>query len=442
MKKKISLYAFAAMALMGLAGCKDDYEEYDNSYLLDNDETMTLSVSSENITLDADRLDDVAVTFTWTPARQMPDDYVVTYLTELDMEANEFSASDREYIEDGVFEKTYTTEELQTLITEKWGQSNKSEAVLSFRVIAKWDGGTKYVMPEVRTVTLNVRPYRPLTFDADYVYLEGSALTGTSRQLVGRTLEDEYKYAIVQSLQPGALCVPVEYEGVTTYIVPAASGAFQDGMAIPAAISETRPEDADTWQIPSEGNYRIIVDVLNKTVTMYSPENPFNQNFSVTWYAYGRPAQYPVPITTEITSPLWTRGDTNGWSEGDSKVLNLTQSAADPQVFVYSGSAIGSGRTHFPILPHLQFDANGDGALEDMNFNTMAVIAPPRIDEDGDGIHDLHDKGKGPDVSAVLGTWMECSIGSDMREVYWVLPSGVNFIVFDFRNMQVKMDKR
>ena len=205
-------------------------------------------------------------------------------------------------------------------------------------------------------------------------------------------------------------------------------------------MSETPDESA--WNIPSDGDYRIIIDILNKTVTMYSPDDPFNTNFSIKWYAFGRPASYPVMIETEISSTLWTRGDQNGWSEGDSKVLNLTQSAADPQVLVYSGAAIGSGRTHFPILPHLQFDATGDGVPEDMNFNTMAVVAPPRVDEDGDGIHDLHDKGKGPDQDVVLGTWQDFDIGSDLREVYWNMPSGVNYMVFDFRNMKVKFEKR
>ena len=438
--KKFPIYALAAMALLSLAGCKDDYEEYDNSYLLDYDQTMTLSASSDYVELDAEALDEDVLTFTWTPARQMPDDYIVQYITEIDLADNDFTSAKREYENPDVFSRSYTTEELQELITVEWGKSDKDEALLAFRVIATWDGGTKYVMPEVCSTQVIVRPYRPLTFDADYVYLEGTALTGTTRQPVGRTLEDEYKYAIVQTAKAGKLDIAIEYEGVTSYIVPQMPAAFQSGAVVPAVVSETPDESA--WNIPSDGDYRIIIDILNKTVTMYSPDDPFNTNFSIKWYAFGRPALYPVMIETEISSTLWTRGEQNGWSEGDSKVLNLTQSAADPQVLVYSGAAIGSGRTHFPILPHLQFDATGDGVPEDMNFNTMAVVAPPRVDEDGDGIHDLHDKGKGPDQNVVLGTWQDFDIGSDLREVYWDMPSGVNYMVFDFRNMKVKLEKR
>ena len=60
--KKFPIYALAAMALLSLAGCKDDYEEYDNSYLLDYDQTMTLSASSDYVELDAEALDEDVLT--------------------------------------------------------------------------------------------------------------------------------------------------------------------------------------------------------------------------------------------------------------------------------------------------------------------------------------------------------------------------------------------
>lgn len=450
MRKIFPLYAAAALALVSLAGCKDDYEEYDNSYILDNAETMTLTPSSEYVALDelnSGNPDDIALSFTWTPARQMPDDYIVTYRVELDLEANEFSAPEYEYFyEDQEFRKTYTTDELQALITETWGQSDKSDVVLAFRVIAMWDGGTKYVMPEVRTVSVTVRPYRPLTFEADNIYLSGSALTGTTQQIVGKTLEDEYKYAIVQTLKPGVLNIPIELEGVTTYIAPAISGEFQDGIAVPAVISETEPEDADAWQIPGEGNYRVIINILDKTVTIYSPENPFNDNYIAEWYANGRPDNFPIPTTTEIVGPLWLRGEANNWGSGQQ--LNFTQSLADPMVLVYSGTSLGTGRNHFTIVQSATWDATGSGTPQTYGFNNVAVIAPPRIDKDNDGLMDFLSPeeggtGKGGyDQDVTLGTWMDMSVGADMREVFWKLPSGVSKVVVDLRNMKIKMDKQ
>ena len=158
--KKILLYlSVFAFSAAGLSSCADDYDEYDNSWFLENDETMTLSASVSSLELIEDTpLDEQVLTFTWTPARQMPDEYVVTYVTQLDLKSNNFASSTviREVENDGVFSKSYTTEQLQSYITDKWGQSIADVSTVSFKVIAKWDGGTQYVMPEVRTVDVDI----------------------------------------------------------------------------------------------------------------------------------------------------------------------------------------------------------------------------------------------------------------------------------------------
>ena len=164
--KKSLLYGTMALSLI-MSGCKGDFDEYDNSWLLDNDETMTLDVSSTSVKLDVNALDEVALTFKWSPAREMPDDYVLSYVTMLDLKTNQFNSSSvvRTLEDDGVFEKTYTNQELQNLIVDKWGKSISEVTTLSFKVIAKWDGGSQYVMPEVRTADVDIRPFRPLVFE-------------------------------------------------------------------------------------------------------------------------------------------------------------------------------------------------------------------------------------------------------------------------------------
>ena len=135
--KKILLYLSAfALSVAGFSSCADDYEEYDNSYLLDNDETMTLEASSASIELDESLLDEPALTFTWTPAREMSDEYILTYVTMLDVKSNSFSSSTmvREVMEDGTYSKTYTTEELQNYVVDKWAKSVSEVTTLSFQV--------------------------------------------------------------------------------------------------------------------------------------------------------------------------------------------------------------------------------------------------------------------------------------------------------------------
>ena len=190
MKKTLIYSGVIAVIAAGLVSCANDYEKYDNSYLLDNPETMTLQASSSVLELFEDTpADEAVLTFTWTPAREMSDEYDLKYITYLDLKVNGFDENSalRTVENAGVFEKSYTTEQLQNYITENWGQSVSEETTLSFKVVATWEGGTKYIMPEVRTVDVDVQPYKPLVFDADVVYVSGSAKTGKACSGLSRT---------------------------------------------------------------------------------------------------------------------------------------------------------------------------------------------------------------------------------------------------------------
>lgn len=446
--KKILLYLNAfALSVTGLTSCADDYEEYDNSWLLDNDETMTLEVSSTEVSLvENTPIDEPVLTFTWTPAREMSDDYILTYVTMLDLKINEFGSTTvkRTVLDDGVYSCSYTTEELQSYIVDDWGQSVSEVATLTFKVIAKWEGGSKFIMPETRTVDVEVLPYKPAVFDADVVYVSGSAKTGISRQMIDKTLENEYLYAEIVNLKPGELTIPVEYDGYIQYISPDVDNVtFNDGEAVPAkmiaeAESGIAPEGAG-WVIPESGDYRVVIDMLNKNVTIYSPDNEFNNPFVLTWIPNGPNSVLTVPIVTEVTN-LWLRGDTAGW-KAEGVDLHLIQSKADPQILVYSGDAIssGDGRTSFAVISSYVYDGNNDGEDETYNVNNAAVFAPPRVNPDEDG-----EQSAGNDYTQELtvGAWMPMSVGSDLRGNYWKCNKGTNFIVFDLRNMRIKFETK
>lgn len=441
---KILKSASFVVAVVSLAACSNNYDEYDNSYILDNKETMTLTSSETSMKLvENTPADEPVVTFTWTPAREMPEEYLVTYVTMLDLKVNQFGTSTviRNVEDDGVFSRSFTTAQLQSYITNLWGQPVSEDVTLSFKVIAKWSGGDKFIMPESRTVDVDVRPYRPVVFDADVVYISGSAKTGISRQIVTKTLENDYVYAIVSNLKEGGLTIPVSYEGLTQYISPQGDGTFQDGVTLPAKMlgenEDGTAPDGISWQIPSSGDYRIVIDMLDKTVTIYSPENKFNEPFTVTWQPNSNASL--TPITTVVTN-LWLRGATAGWAKY-GKDLKLTQSLADPQVLVYKGDPInnGDGRTSFSIISKYVYDGNGDGSEEEYNVNNAYQFAPARIDSDGDGIQD---KGSDYTQNLALGTWMPMSGGTDIRGNYFKCNKGTNFIVFDLRNMRIRFETK
>ncbi len=339
---------FAAAGLLSLAACdKGGFQGPDRS-MYDVVETMTLEASSQEVILDAEEVDKVALTFTWTPAREMPDDYLVTYVTFLDVEGNDFSNAVRQVVDDGVFTKEYTTQELQNLLVEKWNKNYSRAVNMQFKVIAKWEGGEKYVMPEVRTVDFSVRPFRPLTFDADRIFLSGDAMTGTTRKPMGKTPESDYIYAEEVYLRAGEMTIPIECQGMTSYICPA-DGTVEipdndqvdskpAGTQYNAVVKELKSDAAlPAWKIPVEGYWRVIIDIENKTVKFFSPKNrlePLTVEFA---YEGRNPASWI--LTKTLLAGNYYLNSMTGWDSWKGKAFPFAVSKVDPMILIWSGAA-------------------------------------------------------------------------------------------------------
>lgn len=339
---------FAAAGLLSLAACdKGGFQGPDRS-MYDVVETMTLEASAQDVVLDAEEVDKVALTLTWTPAREMPDDYLVTYVTFLDVEGNDFSNAVRQVVDDGVFTKEYTTQELQNLLVEKWNKNYSRAVNMQFKVIAKWEGGEKYVMPEVRTVDFSVRPFRPLTFDADRIFLSGDAMTGTTRKPMGKTPESDYIYAEEVYLRAGEMTIPIEYQGMTSYICPA-DGSVEvpdndqvdskpAGTQYNAVVKELKADATlPAWKIPVEGYWRVIIDIENKTVKFFSPKNRL-EPLTVEFAYEGRdPASWI--LTKTLLAGNYYINSMTGWDSWKGKAFPFVVSKVDPMILIWSGAS-------------------------------------------------------------------------------------------------------
>lgn len=339
---------FAVAGLLSLAACdKGGFQGPDRS-MYDVVETMTLEASARDVVLDAEEVDKVALTFTWTPAREMPDDYLVTYVTFLDVEGNDFSNAVRQVVDDGVFIKEYTTQELQNLLVEKWNKNYSRAVNMQFKVIAKWEGGEKYVMPEVRTIDFSVRPFRPLTFDADRIFLSGDAMTGTTRKPMGKTPESDYIYAEEVYLRAGEMTIPIEYQGMTSYICPA-DGSVEvpdndqvdskpAGTQYNAVVKELKADATlPAWKIPVEGYWRVIIDIENKTVKFFSPKNrlePLTVEFA---YEGRNPASWI--LTKTLLAGNYYLNSMTGWDSWKGKAFPFVVSKVDPMILIWSGAS-------------------------------------------------------------------------------------------------------
>ena len=439
----------AILSLMALAACQEpvNYLEQAQAFF-EADETMELTASARKIDLDRDNLDAVALTFEWTSAREMPEDYIPTYITKIDIDGNNFNTCVRTVEDDGVFSKSFTHAQLQSYILDKWGKSYVRPVTIQFGVLCKWDGGDQYVMPEVRTVTVDVRPYRPLTFDVDKMYLSGDAVMGSTRMLMKTTPENEFQYAAHIPLKKGQLTIPVVYDGETTYIAP----SDLDGSSIMDGEDESvvmRP-DAVGWNIAEDGTYRVVVNIQNKTVRIYSPATDlkpktFSGHFGPV-STYDEDIEFTLDPEGNVNGTPWLFGfkgdnmDGSGWL---TREVKFEFSEADPQLLVYSGAEV-KGDKCIALINWLTSDGKPY-----TNYDSAFYIVPKK---NATGTYQVN-----------KNTWYDIAygflrdpnlmvdgvpIGADLRGIKFLFrneqnaSTPVNFIMIDFRNDKIYFDKK
>lgn len=372
-------------------------------------ETLELKASAASIALDEKNLGKDIITFSWAPARGQSDDHMVTYTTRLDVVGNNFGSSTAimNYEDDGVRSKSFTSEQLQNWANEKWGIAANKPFTLEFRVVAEWEGGATFEAPEVRTIRVVVTPIKTVEFDADKVFLAGSALLGVNKIEMPKTLENLNQYAYVLNLKPGELEIPVEYEGATNYIISADGGtAVKDATAVPIKTRQT----PFSWKIETAGQYRVIVNMQKATATIYSAENDLTPK-SVVWTYSG------ATVTSEVTD-LHLHGAINGF--GTPIKMNCSVSLADPQVLVYTGGR--TGKAKFIIF---------GGAITNKDL-AYAFSAP------------LTASGTLQELTLTQGKIATLSGGFSrpQRDSFYTIPAETNVVVFDLRNMTILAEKR
>ena len=414
--KNLSLVVLTLCAL----SCQWDPYQHDIAKVED---TMRLSASSDAVAILEDKLKETLVTFEWTPARTMSDEYIVSYETKLDVLGNNFGSKTviRTDMDADEFSQSFTAEQINNWANERWGIPVNKKFTLEFRVIAQWEGGKTFELPEVKTVTVEVTPLKVIIFDADKMSVGGTAVEETE---IYKTLENTQQYAWKGDLTIGDLLIPVEYEGADYYICPADhSSVLHDGEAIDIVMEE----NPVAWNITEAGAYRVVVNMETHKLTIYSPKTDLQPKV-VTWYVNQKTpnedANGRVLMTTTIEN-LWARGESAGWAAA-GKDLQVTVSLADPQILVYSGTVMGSGRTDFPIMTNWKAE---DGTS--YTTNNAYVLAPVYT-------------GSNYDQSVSLKTWIDIEGGSYLRGNYFKMPGNpkVNFIIFDLRNMRMWLETR
>ena len=169
--KKLTV-ALASLAFAACTGCIK--HNIDNSYSKSNS-IMEIQASATSVVLDESKPDDVALTISWTPAFDYGDDYVMTYEYSVEVPSSKASAL-TEYEDDGIFTRTYTNKQLQDMLTGHFAQETRKKGQIKFSISATYSG-PRVVLPDMSSVTVDVKTWGPVKFAAEKVFLGGTAVS-------------------------------------------------------------------------------------------------------------------------------------------------------------------------------------------------------------------------------------------------------------------------
>ena len=481
MKNSIIKYAaFAAISGLFMTGCT---EEVDNEYSR-FPSVIKITASAEEIVLNEDTPDDVALTLSWSEAADHGSDYMTTYVYEYDLEQKSAPHSE-EVFEGEEFVRTYTHADLQEMLVDDYAYTTSTWGTMVFSITANFEGtaGAAVVLPDQDEVTVRIKTYGDKQFAADQVFLSGTAVgsenigltpsetnpdlyvyngnlaaggfnfpvvygdennviipagsqnvtvesgetydavvvgsdetayswniteadsyrvslnfsnhtvsviktseimevdkifmsgsaAGAAEIEVTQTLENESLYAWRGTLSAGTLSFPIEFGGERnlTMVPNSNDHGFNDGQANPFTTVNSSAAGSRYWEIPEEGTYRIVIDTDARTVTIYSAATDLKP-MTVSFKRTQAPAEDPCTVQVET---LYIFGDdvyyTGSQPKGDPYIL--TQSLANPRLFVYKGEALKKDNIKFCVTDHWNNEyAFGSGPDRDKDLAVTA----------------------------------------------------------------------
>jgi len=386
-------------------------------------------LSFKNLSLDAD--DSVEKVVISTPDNILAGQYSVMY-------GNDYQASLKHY---QITINTTATENIYFAVNTCEPKTNTIKTSMKVTVITA-KGNTFEKDLDVVNHNISFKRGKCVKFTVDMagigekdpVFESGMYLLGNSAaggKELKAALEDPTKYAYFGDLKAGELKIAQFSESVPTYYVH--DGAFAFGVAEPAGTSST----AAAWTIPADGNYRVVFDSVNGTVTIYDPTEDAKLYKVISGYHKGTEQNITFTLAPDQGLIFGRKGgnkDGGGWNATN---INFQFSAADPQVLVYTGSDI-KGDQVFAIYGWKTADGNPY-----TNIDACFYVYKP---EEVVGNYKVN-----------LNEWYDMAYaftkdpalnGLEIRDCrFWfrnesdtVTPT--NFIVIDFRNNKIRFEKR
>ena len=286
--------------------------------------------------------------------------------------------------------------------------------------------GVNFVAGKFYNTTVTAAGEPELPESVESLSISGAAAGGTPIT-VEKTLEDETLYAWKGELQAGEFKINVN--GTDAFL----SVADANFEGIPSGYSIAF--DGGSYTVPAAGSYRIIVDTEAATVEVRDEEHDL-KNKSV---SYNNTVDKVDPYTQEVTV-LWMWGGFNSFSTesgmktGFDSDYTLTQSMADPCLFVYHGE----------VLPRLNaVDANNNNERKTGFIKFLVSNIENNVYAYGSTADAKRKDHSGYLENIVLGETQTLVEGQgDNRYAYFIIPENVNYVEVDIENLTVIFDNR
>lgn len=240
-------------------------------------EPVSLSLSDSNLVLSQKQAGSNALKISWTRGTNKGTGSSISYTLEIDKVGNDFSASKIYNLGKGVFEKNFSHSELNVLVRDFWGINPGVSTDFETRVIANITlEGVEDDVTEIKT--FSVTPYKPVS---DVLYIVGDASPN------GWNISNATPLLPMQSTP-----------WIFTYQGQLSSGNFKfsvsqddcwcrdfytkdpsnEGIMV---YNEGGSGDDIQWQIEQSGVYKIVVNLIDLTISVEKVEGSSFSNLYI-----------------------------------------------------------------------------------------------------------------------------------------------------------------
>lgn len=265
MKNIKNIISFIIMSIV-LIACEDKALE-NADWLKDPvfDNPMNLTLSNKELVLTGGNDTAEAITFTWTSGNDRGPGTTLKYFFRMDIVGNNFSEETAlvEEIPEGIFTKTYTVGQLNSLILLKFKRPEGVISNLEVQIIARVDNSTQYQKPEIAASSFSA-----VTFSRPPLYMVGDAISGGWDYSIGKSLPEiiENKaYSYIGSFSVGSFKIIKTLASEFPSYDPVA------GNMIVFNESSPRTED-NVFKVTQAGRHSLYIDIEEKIYNFtYAP---------------------------------------------------------------------------------------------------------------------------------------------------------------------------